>query len=95
MRQSSAREPALQPRRGSLDEGQFAGIGLAIPLDQFSLRVDDAISIRFDPRLADDAALWRFALLDAPPHHLVAVGVETGGAALSLRARQVVPLREC
>lgn len=71
------------------------GLGLALPLDRFSFLVDDvAISIAFDSRLADDAARWRFALLDAPPRHMIAVSVETGGAALSLRAAHVVPLRE-
>jgi 4'-phosphopantetheinyl transferase len=69
------------------------GLGLVLPLDQFSFLVDDEISVVFDARLADDATCWRFALLDAPPNHMIAVGVKTGGAALSLRARQVVPLR--
>jgi 4'-phosphopantetheinyl transferase len=69
------------------------GLGLALPLDQFSFLLDEEISVVFDRTLDDDAARWRFALLDAPPHHMIAVGVETGGAALSLRATQVVPLR--
>ncbi len=69
------------------------GLGLAIPLDQFSFLLDqDPIGIAFDPRLGDDAARWRFALMDARPNHLVAIGADTGGAAWSLRARQVVPL---
>jgi len=41
--------------------------------------------------LADDATLWRFALLDASPCYLIAVGVKTGGPALSLRANQIAP----
>lgn len=69
------------------------GLGLALPLDQFSFLVDDEIRIVFDPRLVEDSTRWRFSLLDAPPHHTVAVGAETGGIALSLRATPVVPLR--
>ena len=70
------------------------GLGLAIPLDQFSFRIDDTISICFDARLNDDATRWRFALLDAAPQHMIAVGVDTGGLAMSLRAAEIVPLRE-
>jgi 4'-phosphopantetheinyl transferase len=71
------------------------GLGLALPLDQFSFSLnDDAISIAFDERLADDAVRWRFALLDARPHHMIAVGVDTGGTALSLRGKHVMPPRD-
>jgi 4'-phosphopantetheinyl transferase len=71
------------------------GLGLALPLDQFSFLFDqEDIRVTFDERLADDPARWRFALLSARPHYMIAVGVETGGAALSLRARHIVPLRE-
>jgi 4'-phosphopantetheinyl transferase len=69
------------------------GRGLAVPLDQFSFLVEDEIGVVFDARLDDDARCWRFALLDAPPQHMIAVAAETGGAALSLRATQIVPLR--
>ena len=68
------------------------GHGLAIPLDQFSFCIDDPISICFDARLADHASRWRFALLDTTTQHIIAVGVDTGGHALSLRATHVVPL---
>jgi 4'-phosphopantetheinyl transferase len=69
------------------------GLGLALPLDQFLFFIDeDEVSIAFDTRMADDATRWRFALLDTPPHHVIAVGVDTGGVALSLRATHVVPL---
>jgi 4'-phosphopantetheinyl transferase len=70
------------------------GLGLTLPTDQFSFRVDDEISVVFDTRFADDAKSWRFALIDAPPHHIIAISVKTGGTALSLRATHVVPLRQ-
>jgi 4'-phosphopantetheinyl transferase len=71
------------------------GHGLALPLDQFSFHLGDGgeIGITFDPRLGDEPARWRFALVDASPAHLLAVGVSTGGAPLSLRMTKVVPLR--
>jgi 4'-phosphopantetheinyl transferase len=71
------------------------GLGLSLPLDQFSFLFDrEDISVAFDKALGDDPARWRFALLRAPPRHLIAVGVDTGGAALSLRARPIVPLKD-
>jgi len=70
------------------------GVGLSLPLDQISFLCENGIKVDLDPRLSDDAALWRFALLDAPPHHMIAISVRTDGTALSLRASQVVPLGE-
>jgi 4'-phosphopantetheinyl transferase len=69
------------------------GLGLSLPLARFSFRLDDEISIKFDEGFDDDASAWRFALLDSPPHHRIAVSVKTNGAALSLRASRIVPLR--
>jgi 4'-phosphopantetheinyl transferase len=63
------------------------GAGLSLPLDAFSFTLgDDDVSVRFEERLEDDAARWRFALVDAEPRYVVAVSAETGGAPLSLRA---------
>ncbi|MEO8097298.1 MAG: 4'-phosphopantetheinyl transferase superfamily protein [Acidobacteriota bacterium] len=63
------------------------GLGLTIPLDQFSFILrEDAVDVVFQAELRDDAALWRFALVGPGPHHALAVGVNTGGAELSLRA---------
>jgi 4'-phosphopantetheinyl transferase len=71
------------------------GHGLALPLAQFCFLLDDGpeIGVTFDPRLFDHAPRWRFALLRGSPSHMVAVGADTGGAALSLRACNYVPLR--
>lgn len=69
------------------------GLGLGIPLNQFSFILDDGpIRVAFDRGCEDDATCWRFALLDASPLHVIAVGVDTGGVPLSLRATQFVPL---
>jgi 4'-phosphopantetheinyl transferase len=69
------------------------GLGLTMPLGQFSFRVENEISVEFDAGLNDDPSLWRFALLAAPPHHMIAISVKTGGVALSTRATRVIPLR--
>ena len=69
------------------------GVGLALPLDQFSFTNDDhGVSIAFDRRTAENETRWRFALLDASPCHIIAIGANTGGAALLLRAAHVAPL---
>lgn len=70
------------------------GLGLALPLSQFSFLLDGEpeIGIRFDPRLGDDAKRWRFALRRHGARHFVALGVDTGGVPLSVRAAQFVPL---
>jgi 4'-phosphopantetheinyl transferase len=68
------------------------GLGLTLPLGQFSFLIDNEIGLEFDAGFADHASSWRFALLDALPHHVIAVSVKTGGVALSLRATRVVPL---
>ena len=69
------------------------GLGLALNLDQIVFRFDDdSVCAGFGPRLAGDAAHWRFVLMDVGQHHLIGVSVDTGGAPLSLRAARVVPL---
>jgi 4'-phosphopantetheinyl transferase len=71
------------------------GVGLTQPLDQFSILLDqEEIVVAFDERMPDDATRWRFALLDFPPHYMVAAGANTDGAALSLRCARTVPLRD-
>ncbi|MEO7274218.1 MAG: 4'-phosphopantetheinyl transferase superfamily protein [Vicinamibacterales bacterium] len=67
------------------------GLGLAVPLDQcaFALGGRD-IRISFTaPGL--EAAHWRFASIDAAPGYLIAVGADTGGHPLSLRAQAFSP----
>ena len=76
----------------TLKESYFKarGLGLALPLDQAAfLFGDDGIAPHFDARLADDPTRWRFALVEAGPSHLVAIGVDSGGAPLSLRVAQL------
>ena len=55
------------------------GLGLAIPLSQFSFELDascSAISLALADCLADDATRWRFWLWQAGPHHRLAACLE-------------------
>ncbi|WP_437979856.1 4'-phosphopantetheinyl transferase family protein [Sorangium sp. So ce117] len=73
------------------------GMGLAIPLDQFSFHLDDgpAIGISFDPRLGDDRSAWQFALYQPSARHTMAAAIRSGGGpALSIELRETVPLRD-
>lgn len=51
------------------------GMGLAIPLAQFSFSFHDAITIDFDPRLHDDPNRWQFTALSFGRRHAVAAGI--------------------
>ncbi len=71
------------------------GMGLALPLEQFSFLLDGRarIGISFDPRLNDDARNWQFELLRPTPDHVLALGVERGpGNDLEVRVRSAIPL---
>lgn len=70
------------------------GLGLALPLDQFSFLLDGRpeIGIAFDPRLADDPRRWRFDLRRLGARHFVALGVDTDGAGLDVQVAGFVPL---
>jgi 4'-phosphopantetheinyl transferase len=59
------------------------GLGLAIPLDQFTFVLDAsprAIEIDFDPRLVDDPGAWQFARLEVGPRHAAALAIRRGSA---------------
>ena len=67
------------------------GLGLALPLDQFAFTIPTTDSrISFMSAVGDERR-WRFASVAAPSGYLIAVGAETGGAALNLRAQAFSP----
>jgi 4'-phosphopantetheinyl transferase len=71
------------------------GMGLAIPLDQFSFLIDPGKEpgIAFDPRLKDDPAAWQFARVLPTRRHAVAAAVRVApGERVALSARKTVPL---
>lgn len=71
------------------------GMGLAIPLDQFWLLLDDGPRIRvgFDPALGDDAATWQFEQFAISPKHRASAAVRRGlGPDLRFVVRPTVPL---
>ena len=57
-------------------------------------RVSERIDIEIDASQRDEASRWRFAVIDSPPRFALALGVDTGGEPLSVRAAKVTPLRE-
>ena len=66
------------------------GLGLELPFDGIAFRIEgDDIRVTFAAEVEDDPAPWRFALLETPTGHLVAVAADTGGAALALRVTPV------
>jgi 4'-phosphopantetheinyl transferase len=72
------------------------GMGLALPLDQFSLLLDGGppIGIAFDPRLGDDPGLWQFELRRPTEDHMLAIGVNRGrGADLAVSIARTIPLQ--
>jgi 4'-phosphopantetheinyl transferase len=62
------------------------GLGLAIPLGQFSFRLDGRadIGIAFDPKLKDRADQWSFALHSPSSRHQLAVALRGGTQAIEL-----------
>jgi 4'-phosphopantetheinyl transferase len=71
------------------------GMGLAIPLDQFSFLLDDGPPIRvtFDPALDDDASTWQFEQFAITPRHRTSAAVRRGaGPDLRFVVRRTVPL---
>ncbi len=71
------------------------GMGLALPLDQFSFLLDEAppIRIAFDPKLADDPSSWQFEQFSLSPDHKTSAAVRRGpGPDLRFVVRATVPL---
>ncbi|WP_428623589.1 4'-phosphopantetheinyl transferase family protein [Sedimenticola sp.] len=75
------------------------GMGLSIPLDQFSFSFlkDDRISIAFDPRWNDHPDNWFFWQIQPRDTHKVALAVESKGKSVEccrLSFREVTPMRQ-
>jgi len=83
------------------------GMGLSLPLDQFSFLLDPGAPIRiaFGPQITDDPATWQFAQLVLPPRppgsppggsrHRTAVAVRRSpGEEVSFKLWPTVPLRD-
>lgn len=69
-------------------------LGLALPLEQFSFHfpAHQEVSIRFDPRLEDQAERWRFWLYQYRSTHLIALCASRQATAQRLQIRHCVPL---
>jgi 4'-phosphopantetheinyl transferase len=66
------------------------GLGLQIPLEQFSFRLGNPIQVSIDPRLGDVERTWSFRLGSPTPAHRLALAVRTDGP-IEVREDFVVP----
>jgi len=69
------------------------GMGLAIPLADFSFELGEPIRIRFEPALPDDPARWQFQLFRPDPQHTLATCVSRlAGDTTQIVLRETIPL---
>jgi len=54
------------------------GLGLAIPLDQFSFVLEEPIRVETDPRRKDDPARWQFGRVPLDGPHALAYAIQRG-----------------
>lgn len=70
------------------------GLGLSLPLDQFSFDLETPGTISFRTENDDDPARWRFWLAEYFEEYLVSVCAEsTGTVTRALAVRRIIPLR--
>jgi 4'-phosphopantetheinyl transferase len=67
------------------------GMGLSLPLDQFSLHLDGATPRIMFTGIDDDPASWQFAQFDASPRHRMALAVRRHGTDRTIRFRALDP----
>jgi 4'-phosphopantetheinyl transferase len=69
------------------------GLGLSLPLDQFSFHLGDRPRISFSEKLADDPDAWQFWLSSVTLKHRFALAIRLRGP-VGVTARRVVPLHD-
>ncbi len=72
------------------------GMGLSIPLEQFSYHIDDSatdIAISIDPRQQDQPSRWQFRQWRCAPHYKIALCLERRAhTQFAIHSRKLVPL---
>jgi 4'-phosphopantetheinyl transferase len=68
------------------------GVGLSLPLNQFSFHLSDNLRISFDSQLQDDPKRWQFWLLQPTLQHKLAISLCNLGKNSRLIMKQVIPL---
>lgn len=72
------------------------GMGLSLPLDQFSFTIEEngPIRVSFDPRLQDDPMHWQFWQLNPTPNHIGAIALRSeANRPFQWAMNKVVPLQ--
>lgn len=72
------------------------GLGLSLPLDQFSFFIEEQqpIRVEFDPCLNDDANTWQFWQFYPSKQHIAAVALKSNsGIRFELEMHKVIPLQ--
>lgn len=72
------------------------GMGLALPLDAFCMRLrsEQTPRIEFEPRIDDDPARWSFHLWRPTSQHTIALAADRGAAtSLAMRIEETLPQR--
>jgi 4'-phosphopantetheinyl transferase len=72
------------------------GMGLSIPLDQFSFHLDHGrpIAISFGPQIVDDPHAWQFDRYRPSERHMMASAIRRGrGKDIQVDVRETVPLQ--
>lgn len=65
------------------------GMGLSLPLDGFSMRLDaHPVTIRFTDAIDDDPRTWQFAQFTPSPRHRLAVAVRRRGSDRAILVRE-------
>ncbi len=71
------------------------GMGLSIPLEQFSFKITDhaPLSVTFNTELDDNPERWKFYLFNPTPHHRTAVSIHYEGLnEFKLLTKKMIPL---
>jgi 4'-phosphopantetheinyl transferase len=74
------------------------GLGLSLPLDQFSITFThkQPISVRFDPQLQDNAEHWQFWQWYPDKNHIAAIALRSEQTVkYQLIFNRIVPLQSC
>jgi 4'-phosphopantetheinyl transferase len=68
------------------------GMGLALPLAEFAIRLVDPVTISFCGTIRDDPSTWLFRRLQFSERHKAALATRSGVQELKISVRETIPL---